>query len=132
MARQSFAVLGTGVMGSGITRSLLRDGHEVTVWNRNLDRARALEEHGAKVAATPEAAVRAAPVFVTMLADGDATETVARHALSAATGNHIWVQMATIGDRGGRTARQGGRRSRRRFRGRAGVGQRANRPSGVS
>ncbi|WP_258563700.1 NAD(P)-binding domain-containing protein, partial [Streptomyces phytophilus] len=28
------AVLGTGVMGAGMARSLLRGGVEVTVWNR--------------------------------------------------------------------------------------------------
>lgn len=90
-------VLGTGTMGTGMAHSLLREGHEVTVWNRNLDRARPLAEQGAKVAGTPDAAVRAARVFVTMLADGDATEAVARQALTATTSEHIWVQMATVG-----------------------------------
>ena len=34
-------VLGTGIMGTGMARSLLREGHEVTVWNRTADRAAA-------------------------------------------------------------------------------------------
>ena len=33
------AVLGTGIVGAGMTRSLLRSGLEVTVWNRSPDRA---------------------------------------------------------------------------------------------
>lgn len=93
----SVAVLGTGTMGSGMARSLLREGHDVTVWNRNLERARPLAEHGAKVADTPDAAVRAARIFVTMLADGEATEAVASRALAGATRDTIWVQMATVG-----------------------------------
>ena len=33
------AVLGTGIMGSGMARSLLRSGLDVTVWNRTSGRA---------------------------------------------------------------------------------------------
>lgn len=84
-------------MGAGIARSLLREGHDVTVWNRNLERARPLADNGAKVADTADAAVRAARVFVTMVADGEATEPVASHALSGAARDTIWVQMATVG-----------------------------------
>ena len=84
-------------MGAGIARSLLREGHDVNVWNRNLERARPLADNGAKVADTADAAVRAARVFVTMVADGEATEAVASHALSGAARDTIWVQMATVG-----------------------------------
>ncbi len=34
------AVIGTGIMGAGIARSLAREGHEVTVWNRTAGKAR--------------------------------------------------------------------------------------------
>jgi 3-hydroxyisobutyrate dehydrogenase len=95
--KSSFAVLGTGVIGTGIALSLLREGHSVTVWNRTAERARPLAERGATVVGSPETAVRSARVFVTVLADGDATETVVRQALSAATQDMIWAQMATVG-----------------------------------
>ena len=36
------AVLGTGIMGAGMTRSLLREGLDVTVWNRSTDKAKPL------------------------------------------------------------------------------------------
>lgn len=32
-------VLGTGIMGAGMARSLLRAGFDVTVWNRTHDKA---------------------------------------------------------------------------------------------
>lgn len=40
-------VLGTGLMGSGMARSLLRAGFDVVVWNRSVAKARALAEDGA-------------------------------------------------------------------------------------
>jgi 3-hydroxyisobutyrate dehydrogenase len=53
----SIALLGTGLLGSGIARRFLRTGTPVTVWNRTEAKARALERNGATVAPTPEAAV---------------------------------------------------------------------------
>jgi shikimate 5-dehydrogenase len=50
--KSSFAVLGTGVIGTGIALSLLREGHSVTVWNRTAERARPLAERGATVVGT--------------------------------------------------------------------------------
>ena len=54
MAR--IAVLGTGLLGSGMVRRLLRKETQVTVWNRTEAKARALELEGARVAASPAAA----------------------------------------------------------------------------
>jgi len=34
-ADQHVAVLGTGIVGAGMARSLLRAGHQVSVWNRS-------------------------------------------------------------------------------------------------
>src|SRR6266852_5370187 len=50
------AVLGTGIMGAPIARSLLRAGHEVSVWNRSAHRSAPLADDGARVAETPGAA----------------------------------------------------------------------------
>ena len=41
------AVIGLGRMGGNIVRRLLRDGHEVVVWNRSPGPARALADEGA-------------------------------------------------------------------------------------
>jgi 3-hydroxyisobutyrate dehydrogenase-like beta-hydroxyacid dehydrogenase len=66
-------VIGIGPMGGAIARSLLRAGHEVTVFNRTRARAEAMRADGAKVAATAaEAADR--EVVITMLATDDAVE----------------------------------------------------------
>lgn len=66
------AVIGLGRMGSGIARSLLRAGFPVVVYNRTEEKTRTLVEAGAKAAATPAAAARAAKYVLTSLM-GDAS-----------------------------------------------------------
>ncbi len=45
-------VLGIGLMGSAMARRLLAQGISVTAWDRNPQKARALEAHGAQPART--------------------------------------------------------------------------------
>ncbi len=91
------AILGTGAMGAGMARSLLRAGIEVTVWNRTAERARPLAADGATVATGPAEAVADAEIVVTMLFDTDSTLAIATEALPAMANGAIWVQSATIG-----------------------------------
>jgi 3-hydroxyisobutyrate dehydrogenase-like beta-hydroxyacid dehydrogenase len=71
--RMDIGVVGIGPMGGAMARSLLRGGHQVTVFNRTRVRAEALRGDGARVAATAaEAAAREA--VITMLATDDAVE----------------------------------------------------------
>lgn len=91
------AVLGTGIMGTGMARSLLRAGHEVRVWNRTAARAAPLEQDGATVAATAGDAVRGADAVMTMLFDAESVlEVVADTAGDFAAGS-VWVQTSTVG-----------------------------------
>jgi 3-hydroxyisobutyrate dehydrogenase len=90
-------VLGTGIMGAGMARSLLRAGLDVTVWNRSADKARPLADDGATVAADVTDAVRGADVVVTMLFDADAVAEVMTTALPAFGGDTVWVQSSTVG-----------------------------------
>jgi 3-hydroxyisobutyrate dehydrogenase len=93
------AVLGTGIMGAPIARNLAAAGHDVTVWNRTPERARALQGEVARVADAPADAVAGAEVVITMLSDGDAVLSVAGEggALAAMGDDAIWAQMSTIG-----------------------------------
>ncbi|HWY16010.1 MAG TPA: NAD(P)-dependent oxidoreductase [Rhizomicrobium sp.] len=67
--------IGLGQMGSGMAESLLRAGHEVTVYNRTRAKADALVATGAKFAGTVADACRGDAVL-TMLANDDAVEAV--------------------------------------------------------
>ena len=93
------AVLGTGTMGAGMARSLLRAGHAVTVWNRTTARAEPLAADGATVAATAADAVTGAEVVVVMLFDLDAVLEVLTAAAEAGR-EAIWLQASTIGQDG--------------------------------
>jgi 3-hydroxyisobutyrate dehydrogenase-like beta-hydroxyacid dehydrogenase len=67
---------GLGIMGSRMARNLLAKGHSVSVWNRTSERARALVEAGASLAATPRALAETTEVVVACVADPDALEGV--------------------------------------------------------
>lgn len=69
---KKIAFLGTGLMGAPMARRLLHAGCSLTVWNRNTDKAKALESDGATVAASPVEAVDGADIVITMLTDGKA------------------------------------------------------------
>ena len=66
---RTIGFVGTGLMGRGMARSLIRKGHTVQVYNRTRAKAEEVAQLGAKVAATPADAARDAGVVVTMLAD---------------------------------------------------------------
>jgi 3-hydroxyisobutyrate dehydrogenase len=86
-------------MGGPMARNLLRAGHEVTVWNRTVQKAEALEEEGARVASTPADAVRDAEIVLTMLADARAVEEtmIESGALDVMPQGALWIQSSTIG-----------------------------------
>ncbi|WP_430249471.1 NAD(P)-dependent oxidoreductase [Neorhizobium sp. DAR64860/K0K1] len=67
---EKIAFLGTGLMGAPMARRLLQAGYSLTVWNRNPDKAKALESNGATVAPSPAEAVDGAYIVITMLTDG--------------------------------------------------------------
>nr|WP_276511487.1 NAD(P)-dependent oxidoreductase [Curtobacterium pusillum] len=98
--------MGTGTMGAGVAGSLLREGHEVTVWNRSIDKAAPLGERGAVVAPDPAAAVADAEVVLLTLFDTDAVVDVLEAAAGEAPAEAIWVQCSTIGVAGTETVVQ--------------------------
>jgi len=63
------AVLGLGLMGSGMARRLLGAGFPVAVYNRTRSKAEALAADGARVADSPRDAAAGADVVISMLAD---------------------------------------------------------------
>jgi len=90
-------VLGTGVMGAGMARSLLRAGHAVTVWNRTTEKAGPLAGDGATVAGTPAEAVAGAEAVLVMLFD---TAAVLEVLAAAGSSDAVWLQGSTIGPDG--------------------------------
>jgi 3-hydroxyisobutyrate dehydrogenase len=93
-------------MGAGVAGSLLREGHEVTVWNRTADKAAPLAERGATVATDPAAAVADAEVVLLTLFDTEAVLDVLEAAAGDAPTDAVWVQASTIGVAGTETVVQ--------------------------
>ena len=70
------AILGTGLLGSGFTRALMKKGEAVHVWNRSPGRAKALEADGAVAFADAGEAVRGASRVHVVVSDDAAVDSV--------------------------------------------------------
>ena len=93
------AFIGLGHMGTGITRNLLRAGHQVTVYNRTRAKAEALASEGARIADSPAEGCRDADAVLTMLADDHAVEQVtfgAKGIREALAPGHTHISCSTI------------------------------------
>ncbi|MET0255954.1 MAG: NAD(P)-dependent oxidoreductase [Luteibacter sp.] len=90
--------LGLGAMGAAMASHLVKEGHEVTVWNRSADAAKPLAEQGAKVAGTPAEAAVGAEVLLSMLANDAAVRQVLFDGgvLDALPDGAVHVNHATI------------------------------------
>jgi 3-hydroxyisobutyrate dehydrogenase len=95
--RPTVAVLGTGIMGSGMARSLLRAGLDVRAWNRTQAKAAPLAADGATVTETAEEAVRGADVILTMLNDGLSVAAALTAAAPGVQRGQVLLQSSTVG-----------------------------------
>jgi 3-hydroxyisobutyrate dehydrogenase-like beta-hydroxyacid dehydrogenase len=90
--------IGLGQMGSAMAANLIKAGHEVTVFNRSAQKARALVEQGARAAANIAEACHGQAV-ITMLADDNAVaDSVWAHdgVIANLPKGSIHVSMSTI------------------------------------
>ncbi len=90
--------IGLGNMGLPMAANLLKAGHELAVYNRTAEKAKALVEQGAYLAKTPAEASKGDVVF-TMLADDAALEKVAfgdSGVISGLGKNAIHISASTI------------------------------------
>jgi 3-hydroxyisobutyrate dehydrogenase-like beta-hydroxyacid dehydrogenase len=91
--------IGMGGMGSRMASRLLAAGYDLTVYNRARERAHALEERGAKVAAQPGTLAAGCDIVFSSVADDAAVESVMwgrAGALTAARPGTIFIEMSTI------------------------------------
>jgi 3-hydroxyisobutyrate dehydrogenase-like beta-hydroxyacid dehydrogenase len=88
--RTTVAVLGTGLLGSGIAENLVGKGHDVRVWNRSRDKLAPLVQKGAKAAQDPAAAARGAARVHLVLAEDDVVDVVVK-ALQPGLGKDAWL-----------------------------------------
>jgi 3-hydroxyisobutyrate dehydrogenase-like beta-hydroxyacid dehydrogenase len=94
------AFLGTGLLGSAMVEGMLRRGDAVTVWNRTESKARALEAHGATVAASPGDAVAGADRVHMTLPDDAVVDQIVDGVLPRLRPGAIVVDHSTTSPRG--------------------------------
>ena len=96
---QRVAVLGLGIIGSGIAQNLLGAGFPLAVYNRSRARAEQLGAMGARVAQTPRDAAGDADVVIAAVANDEASEAVwlgEDGALLAAAPQATLVECSTL------------------------------------
>ncbi|MCW2759769.1 MAG: 3-hydroxyisobutyrate dehydrogenase [Nocardioidaceae bacterium] len=94
------AVLGIGIMGAGTAQSLVREGHEVVVWNRTAAKAQAVAGAGITAVEDVATAVTGSDVVITVLFDLDAVLAVTEQLVGALGPEAVWLQVSTIGPDG--------------------------------
>ena len=93
------AVVGAGIMGAGMARSLARAGHQVVVWNRTRSKAEAVGG-GITVADTVSGAVGGSEVVLTILFDTEAVLAITDELVGALGPESVWLQASTVGPDG--------------------------------
>jgi 3-hydroxyisobutyrate dehydrogenase-like beta-hydroxyacid dehydrogenase len=94
------AFIGLGIMGSRQAANLRRAGHELTVYNRTREKARAwAAEHDAVVADTPREAAAGAGTVITMVVDGAQVQAMLfgeNGAVAGALPGTLFIDCSTI------------------------------------
>ena len=96
---QKVALLGIGIMGSGMARNLLQAGFPLIVYNRTRVKAEPLAALGATVAASPREAATGAEVVIAMVGDDTASRAMWLEeggALAVAQAGAVLVECSTL------------------------------------
>jgi len=99
VAKPSVAILGLGIMGSGMASRLLSANFPLAVYNRNPEKCSALGEAGAFVAATPREAASHAEIVLSVVADDAASRDVwlgENGALNGASSGSFLIESSTL------------------------------------
>jgi len=98
MAGMKVAVIGTGIMGTGVGLTLLAKGHQVTCWNRTKANADELVRAGAAFRESPREAAEGADFVVILVWNEEALRAVLAGPdglCAAARPGQVYVDMST-------------------------------------
>lgn len=99
MSKPRVAILGLGIMGSGMAARVLQDGFPLTVYNRTAARAEPLVIRGARLATSPREAAAGADVVLAMVADDVASRAMwlgESGALAGARAGAVLIDSSTL------------------------------------
>ena len=90
-------IAGIGKMGAAIATRLIEAGHDVTVWNRTPEKAKAVS--GTKIAASPMELARDSDAVISILTDAAAQDAVYNGSSGLLQGNvtgKLFIDMSTV------------------------------------
>jgi len=96
---KTIAVIGTGIMGSGIASNFLKQGFRVYVWNRDSQKLGSLIAQGAVALDTPRQGADLAEIIFEVTANDESSRSVWTSEdgiLSGAKADSILISCATI------------------------------------
>src|SRR3954470_2471821 len=99
MAKPRVAILGLGIMGSGMAGRVLGAGFPLVVFNRNRDKAGPLAAKGATVANSAKEAASHADIVISVVADDTASREIwlgENGALAGATPGSVLIESSTL------------------------------------
>jgi 3-hydroxyisobutyrate dehydrogenase len=99
MAKPSVAILGLGIMGSGMANRLLSANFSLAVYNRNPEKSVPFARGGAFVADTPCQAASRSQIILSMVADDAASRDVwmgEEGALNGAAAGSVLIESSTL------------------------------------
>lgn len=92
-------LIGLGIMGGGMAGQLLQKGYDLTVWNRDANKAQPLVEKGAKLAESPADLASKVEVVISMLRDDAVVREILlgeNGAVQAAKPGTTFIDMSTV------------------------------------
>ena len=99
MSKPRVAILGLGIMGSGMAGRLLSQGFTVSLFNRNREKAQPFAERGAFLANSPAEAATRSDVILSMVSDDPASRAVwlgPNGALAGAARQAVLIESSTL------------------------------------
>ncbi|BDS10652.1 NAD(P)-dependent oxidoreductase [Aureispira anguillae] len=93
------AFIGLGIMGSRMATNLLKNGLDVTVWNRTKTAAQLLEKEGARQAISAKDAAKDADIVFSMLSTPEVVEQLflgSKGVLSIMKKGATWIDCSTV------------------------------------
>src|SRR6478672_2060816 len=99
MMKTPVAILGLGIMGSGMARRLLATGFPLAVYSRSRERATPLAASGAFVASSLREAAERSEIVISMVSDDSASRAVwmgEDSALSGARSGAVLIESSTL------------------------------------
>ena len=99
MSKPNVAILGLGIMGTGMASRLLSAGFPLTVYNRDREKCIPFGDAGAFIATSPREAASRAQIILSMVADDSASRAVwlgENGALTGVSPDSVLIESSTL------------------------------------